>query len=463
MLTSVFDIFTVGIGPSSSHTSGPMRAALAFADGLRTAGVLSGVARLHVELYGSLGATGEGHGTLPAILAGLEGQLPELVRAEDVAGRSSRIARTGALRLLGEHEIYFSSYDDVIMHQRECLPRHPNAMLFRAYDAGGVELAHRIFYSIGGGTLVEEADATGEAPLQGKKAPPYPFTSAAGLLELCHQHELSVSQLMLANETTWCAEADLRARLLGLWRVMRECIERGCRTEGVLPGGLGVRRRAPEFLRSLLATRAHGLYSQIERVSLYALAVAEENAAGGRVVTAPTNGAAGIVPAVLQYYQRTSPVDDTDGVVEFLLAAGAIGMLFRRNASISGAEVGCQGEIGVAASMAAGGLTEVLGGTPMQVETAAEIAMEHHLGLTCDPVDGLVQVPCIERNAAGAVTAITATTLAMHSDGRHVVPLDSVIRTMYETGRDMDCRYKETSRGGLAANVTGLPVSITDC
>jgi L-serine dehydratase len=453
MNVGVFDLFKVGIGPSSSHTVGPMRAARQFAQALADDDVLARTASVRAELFGSLGLTGRGHGTPKAVLLGLEGEAPELVDPDTIEPRLDRIRSSGRLRLLGRHEIAFAERDDLVLHRRRRLPFHTNGMRFSARDADGAELLARTSYSIGGGFVVEGEDAepAGGAALA---APPLPFDTAAELLEHARCTGPGISGVMLENEKARDDETEIRARLLHIWDVMRRCVERGCATEGELPGGLRVRRRAPALSRSLRA-RADGddPLRAMDWVTLYALAVNEENAAGGRVVTAPTNGAAGIVPAVLHYYRHFVPGADDDGTVRFLLAAGAIGALCKRNASISGAEVGCQGEVGSACAMAAAGLAEALGGTPEQVENAAEIGMEHNLGLTCDPVGGLVQIPCIERNALASVKAISAARIALHGDGRHHVSLDTVIRTMRDTGADMKDKYKETARGGLAVNV----------
>ncbi|MGW1677680.1 L-serine ammonia-lyase [Saccharopolyspora sp. NPDC002376] len=447
MAISVFDLFSVGIGPSSSHTVGPMRAAKRFARRLRDAGRLPQVTRVKAELFGSLGATGHGHGSPKAVLLGLEGHSPEVVDPAAVADRVVEIGETGRLCLDGTHEIRFSSDRDLVMHRRRSLPVHPNGMRFTAF-AGDAELDSAVYYSVGGGFVVDE-DATGSDRIKPDETElRLPFRTGMELLERAAESGLSISGVMLANELSWRGEDAVRKELLDIWHVMRECVDNGCRNTGELPGGLKVKRRAAE-LAALLTDQDDPL----EWVTLFALAVNEENAAGGRVVTAPTNGAAGIVPAVLHYYTRFVPGADDDGVVRFLLAAGAVGVLFKENASISGAEVGCQGEVGSACSMAAAGLAEVLGGTPRQVENAAEIAMEHNLGLTCDPIGGLVQIPCIERNAVASVKAITAARMAMRGDGNHFVSLDKVIKTMRETGRDMKVKYKETARGGLAVNV----------
>ncbi|MET8463061.1 L-serine ammonia-lyase [Micromonospora zamorensis] len=453
-MISVFDLFSVGIGPSSSHTVGPMRAARTFVGGLKADGLLSEVARVQAELFGSLGATGHGHGSGPAVLLGLSGESPETVDTDTVGPRVERIRAERRINILSAHEIDFDPDRDLTLHRRRSLPYHPNGMTFAAYDGAGAELRSRTYYSVGGGFVVDEAAAGADRIKPDSTVVRYPFLTGAQLLEVTTRTGLSISEVMLANERSWRSEADIRAGLLEIWRVMRECVERGCERDGVLPGGLKVRRRAAELRRGLEADAGtpDPLHA-MDWVTLFALAVNEENAAGGRVVTAPTNGAAGIIPAVLHYYARFVPGASDDGVVRFLLTAGAIGVLFKENASISGAEVGCQGEVGSACSMAAAGLAEVLGGTPEQVENAAEIGMEHNLGLTCDPVGGLVQIPCIERNAVASIKAITAARLALRGDGVHKVSLDKVIKTMRETGADMKVKYKETARGGLAVNV----------
>ncbi|AYN39302.1 L-serine ammonia-lyase [Streptomyces dangxiongensis] len=452
MAISVFDLFSIGIGPSSSHTVGPMRAAGLFARRLRNEELLGSVAALRCELYGSLGATGHGHGTPKAVLLGLEGDSPRTVDVETADERVESIRRAGRLNVLGEHEIPFSFDDDLVLHRRKALPYHANGMTVRAYDADGAEVLSKTYYSVGGGFVVDEDAVGADRIVLDDTVLKYPFRTGDELLRLTKETGLSISSLMLENERAWRTEEEIRAGLLEIWRVMRECVQRGMSREGILPGGLKVRRRAAVSARQL---RAEGdpLAHAMEWITLYAMAVNEENAAGGRVVTAPTNGAAGIIPAVLHYYINFVPGADEDGVVRFLLAAGAIGMLFKENASISGAEVGCQGEVGSACSMAAGALAEVLGGSPEQVENAAEIGMEHNLGLTCDPVGGLVQIPCIERNGMAAVKAVTAAKMAMRGDGSHKVSLDKVIKTMKETGADMSVKYKETARGGLAVNI----------
>ena len=448
MTISVFDLFSVGIGPSSSHTVGPMRAAEMFTERLRREHRLEGVARVGVELFGSLGATGHGHGSPKAVLLGLEGHRPEEVKPDAVAGRVAEVRATNRLRLGGTHEIGFAVDGDLVMHRRKSLPVHPNGMRFTATDAAGGEVLTSVYYSVGGGFVVDD-DASGEDRIkQDPTVVEHPFSTGAELLARTSEAGLAISEVMFANELAWRDESTVRGELLHIWHVMRECVDNGCARSGELPGGLQVSRRAAALAASLTDQD-----DPAEWVTLFALAVNEENAAGGRVVTAPTNGAAGIVPAVLHYYTRFVPGADDRGVVRFLLAAGAIGVLFKANASISGAEVGCQGEVGSACSMAAAGLAEVLGGTPAQVENAAEIAMEHNLGLTCDPIGGLVQIPCIERNAVASVQAITAARMALRGNGNHFVSLDKVIRTMRETGKDMKVKYKETARGGLAVNV----------
>ncbi|MET7718449.1 L-serine ammonia-lyase [Streptomyces sp. NPDC005407] len=455
MSISVFDLFKVGIGPSSSHTVGPMKAARLFVTALDEDGLLSRAVSVRAELFGSLGATGHGHGSDKAVLLGLEGEDPETVDTDTVDDRVHRIRETGRLRLLGVEEVHFSEPEHLVLHRRRTLPFHPNGMRFQALDHEGGELRTRTYYSVGGGFVVDES-ATGADRIKPDDTPVrLPFRSASELLLRAYESGLPLSGVMLANELSWRSESEVRAGLLRIWTVMRECVDRGCsRVETTLPGRLKVPRRAPQLLRTLDedAQSADPL-KVMDWVNLFALAVNEENASGGRIVTAPTNGAAGIVPAVLHYYTRFVPGADEDGVVRFLLAVGAVGALFKENASISGAEVGCQGEVGSACSMAAAGLAEALGGTPEQVENAAEIGMEHNLGLTCDPVGGLVQIPCIERNAIASVKAINAARMALRGDGTHVVSLDKVIKTMRETGADMKVKYKETSRGGLAVNV----------
>ncbi|WP_159834956.1 L-serine ammonia-lyase [Burkholderia sp. 8Y] len=453
MTISVLDLFKIGIGPSSSHTVGPMRAAAQFAQQLRQNGQLDAVSRVTVDLYGSLGATGKGHGSDKAVLLGLEGASPETVEVDSVDTRIGEIRSGGSLRLAGTRDIAFDVKGDLTFNRR-ALPFHPNGLRFAAFDGSATLVRDETFFSIGGGFIVKEDQpdlAAGQTA-----AVALPFTSGAAMLELCRVRECNVSDLMLEHERAWRTDEQTSRQLLEIWKVMQACVARGCKTDGIMPGPLKVSRRAAALHRALLSRPEESLrdaLTVLDWVTLYALAVNEENAAGGRVVTAPTNGAAGIVPAVLHYYTRFVPGANETQVVRFLLTAGAIAMLYKHNASISGAEVGCQGEVGVACSMAAGALAEVMGGTPEQVENAAEIGMEHNLGLTCDPVGGQVQVPCIERNAMGAVKAISAARMALRNDGKHYVSLDSVIRTMRDTGADMKTKYKETSRGGLALNV----------
>ncbi|SFI92142.1 L-serine ammonia-lyase [Amycolatopsis sacchari] len=443
MAISVFDLFSIGIGPSSSHTVGPMRAARLFVEALGDD--LPRVRRVKAELFGSLGATGFGHGSDRAVLLGLSGETPEDVDTDAVPALVEAIRSSGRLCLGGRQEIRFGEDRDLVMHRRRSLPEHPNGMVFRAY--GEDLLLERTYYSVGGGFVRGEQGVVEDStPL------PHPFTTGGELLALCREEGVPVSEIMLRNELAWRSREEIEAGLLRIWDVMRECVRNGLEHDGVLPGGLKVRRRAKSLHAKLLSEPEDSL-SAMDWVGLYALAVNEENASGGRVVTAPTNGAAGIIPAVLHYYRRFVQGASDAGVVRFLLTAGAIGVILKTTGSISGAEVGCQGEVGSACAMAAAGLAEVLGGSPEQVENAAEIGVEHHLGLTCDPVGGLVQIPCIERNAIGASKAVQAARMALHGDGSHVVTLDKAIKTMRETGADMKVKYKETARGGLAVNV----------
>jgi L-serine dehydratase len=447
MAVSVFDLFSIGIGPSSSHTVGPMRAASRFVHHLVDDGLLSRVARMRIELYGSLGATGAGHGTPGAVMLGLEGCAPETVDPGLARARVEEIRSGGKLLLGGSHTIDFDDAADIVLSLR-AMEFHSNGMVFMALDDDGAVLCRRLYYSVGGGFVVDEHEAESGGPED--VSIPYPFSTAAELVTLATQNDCSIAELTARNEAALGRAPDLRAGLLRIWSAMRECVDAGLNATGTLPGALHVRRRARLLAEKLDADDP--LYA-MDWLTVYALAVNEENAGGGRVVTAPTNGAAGVIPAVLHYYWRFVPGASDDGVVEFLLTAGAIGQLFKANASISGAEVGCQGEVGSACSMAAGGLAAVLGGTPAQVENAAEIGLEHNLGLTCDPVGGLVQIPCIERNAVASVKAITAARMALHGDGTHYVSLDTAIKTMRDTGADMKEKYKETSLGGLALNV----------
>jgi L-serine dehydratase len=446
MAISVFDLFKVGIGPSSSHTVGPMTAARMFALALRSDGLLDSVHRVTVTLYGSLGLTGKGHGSDKAVLLGLEGELPATVDVDAIPQRLDAIKANGVVRLLGERDVGW----DLEFDRKKSLPQHPNGMRFISHNNSGGVLLERVYYSVGGGFVVGESGIQPDTT-----AVPYPFSTGAELLAHTSATGLPISGVMLANEKAFGRTGtEIKNDLADLWRVMRECVQRGCQTDGILPGGLKVPRRAPRLHRQLTCDTSNtDPLKALDWVTLYALAVNEENAAGGRVVTAPTNGAAGIIPAVLHYYDRFVPGASAEAVARFLLTAAAIGVLYKEGASISGAEVGCQGEVGSACSMAAGALTEVLGGTPEQAENAAEIGIEHNLGLTCDPIGGLVQVPCIERNAMGAAKAINAARIALRGDGKHFVSLDKAIRTMRITGLDMHKKYKETSRGGLAVNV----------
>jgi L-serine dehydratase len=457
---SVFDLFKIGIGPSSSHTVGPMRAARLFALRLQHDGLLPRTARVHCELYGSLGATGKGHGSDKAVLLGLAGHEPDSVDVDAIPALLKAVRDSGRLKLAGAHAVDFAEKRDLHFNRRESLPLHANGMRFTAFDAGGAELAGRVYYSVGGGFVIsDEVAADGSrtrAIAPDATVLPLPFRSGDELLAVTQREGLSIAGVMRVNERHWRSDGDIDAGLLKIWQAMQDCVKRGLGHDGTLPGGFRVRRRAAALYRDLTANPEAALRDPLQVldwVNLYALAVNEENAAGGRVVTAPTNGAAGIVPAVLHYYARFVHGATDAGVIDFLLTAAAIGLLYKENASISGAEVGCQGEVGVACSMAAGALCAVLGGTPAQVENAAEIGMEHHLGLTCDPVGGLVQIPCIERNAIASVKAINAARMALHGDGTHHVSLDQVIKTMRETGADMMTKYKETARGGLAVNI----------
>ena len=456
MVCSVFDLFKIGVGPSSSHTMGPMTAACNFVDQLRADGLLDRVARIEVDLYGSLALTGKGHATDRAIMLGLSGERPDRIDPDSAEAMISHIREQKRLTAAGVREIPFEEARHLRFLQRERLPHHSNGMRFTAFDDVGDTLASWVAYSVGGGAIVDESAVARNAPPEGLVDLPFRFSSAEELLFIAEREQLDIAQIARANERAAASDEEINQRLDAIVTAMSACIDRGMASNGILPGGLNVKRRAPALYR-LLTERAERALSDpltvIDWVNLWALAVNEENAAGGKVVTAPTNGAAGIVPAVLRYYQRFTPQSSYDGVHDFLLTAAAIGSLFKENASISGAEVGCQGEVGVACSMAAGGLTAAMGGSPGQVENAAEIGMEHNLGLTCDPVGGLVQVPCIERNAVGAIKAIEASRLALVGDGSHRVSLDQVIETMRKTGLDMNERYKETSLGGLAVNV----------
>jgi L-serine dehydratase len=456
LVTSVFDLFKIGVGPSSSHTMGPMTAGCRFADTLAKKGLLERTERVQADLYGSLALTGKGHATDRAVILGLSGERPDRLDPDAADGIIDRVRSTSRLRLGGAREIGFEESSDLRFLQRERLPHHSNGMRFTAFDSAGSQLESAVYYSTGGGAVIDEAAIARNAPPEGAWDIPFPYRSAEELLAIAERESMTIAEIARANERAAFSEEEIDLRLGELAAAMSRCIDRGIGREGILPGGLKVKRRAPGLYK-LLLERAERTLSDpltvLDWVNLWALAVNEENAAGGRVVTAPTNGAAGIVPAILRYYQRFTPQANEEGVRTFLLTASAVGSLFKENASISGAEVGCQGEVGVACSMAAAGLTAALGGTPAQVENAAEIGMEHNLGLTCDPVGGLVQVPCIERNAVGAIKAIEASRLALVGDGSHRVSLDQVIETMRKTGLDMNERYKETSLGGLAVNV----------
>ncbi|HHF7367020.1 TPA: L-serine ammonia-lyase [Legionella bozemanae] len=455
MNISVFDLFSIGIGPSSSHTVGPMLAANAFLKLLEDKQLMNQVHRVKTELYGSLALTGKGHGTDKAILNGLENKAPETVVPESMVPRMHEIIDSHTLNLAGKKNINFNEATDFLFLQKELLPKHSNGMRFSAFDNQNNLLIAQIYYSIGGGFITTEEDFS--KATEDTNPPPYPFSTAAQLLELCQKNNLTIAELMLINEKTWRSTEDIHKGILAIAKVMNDCIANGCKHDGILPGGLNLKRRAPDLYKKLMNEK--GVKSVFEQsdimnwLNLYAMAVNEENAAGGRIVTAPTNGAAGIIPAVLKYCQHAHDKMSDEDIYTYFLTAAAIGILYKKGASISGAEVGCQGEVGVASSMAAAGLTAVLGGTVAQVENAAEIAMEHHLGMTCDPVLGLVQIPCIERNAMGAVKAVNATRMALIGDGQHQISLDKVIKTMKQTGMDMQSIYKETSMGGLAVNL----------
>jgi len=457
MAISLFDLFKVGIGPSSSHTVGPMVAANQFSHQLKEHGLLGRVAHLKVDLYGSLGATGKGHGTGVAVLMGLEGELPESIDPSSVSARVAQIESASMVRILREHSVALNVSQDLTYHRIDRLEFHANGMVLEAFDENGENLHRATFYSVGGGFIVEEGEQGKVSLVEDTTELPHVFHDAETLVALCRETGKSIADIMLENELAWRTEDEVKQGILSIWSVMKECVQKGIQNEGILPGGLKVKRRAASLYRDLSSKTRMDMITPslgaMDWVNLYALAVNEENAAGGRVVTAPTNGAAGIIPAVLHYYWEFCPRSSEEGVIEFLLTAAAIGLLFKENASISGAEVGCQGEVGSACAMAAAGLAAATGGSPEQIENAAEIGMEHNLGLTCDPIGGLVQVPCIERNAMAAMKAINSATMALRGDGSHYVSLDKVIRTMRETGKDMNDKYKETSRGGLAVNV----------
>ncbi|MFT7017221.1 MAG: L-serine dehydratase [Cellvibrionaceae bacterium] len=455
MSISVFDLFKIGVGPSSSHTVGPMSAACDFVESLVSRHILEKLSRVQICLYGSLSATGKGHATDRAIIMGLMGERPSSIDPSVINTRIDDLLRTEQLTVNQQKSIEFVWQRDMVFLE-EVLPRHPNAMSISAFNGDSL-IYENTYYSIGGGFVVTDEEAQDDKLVLHTSHLPYEFNTAEELLRLCKENKMSISELMLENEKVWRTEADIRSGLCQIWDAMHECVENGLKNDGILPGGLNVKRRAPAFFERLKAVEQNPnvistTLSVMDWVNVYALAVNEENAAGGRVVTAPTNGAAGIIPAVLCYYVKFEPTSSKKHVVDFLLAAGAVGILCKKNASISGAEVGCQGEVGSACAMAAAGLCEVLGGTPLQVENAAEIGLEHNLGLTCDPVGGLVQIPCIERNAIASIKAINAAQMALRGDGEHFISLDKVIRTMRDTGRDMHDKYKETSRGGLAVN-----------
>jgi len=475
--TSLFELFKIGIGPSSSHTVGPMRAALRFARQLASTNLLERTSKVVVDLYGSLALTGHGHGTDRAILLGLSGEAPDTVDPTHIETKLATIRTTHSLNLLARQPISFIEAEHLLFHRNQMYPdpavtTHPNGMCFSAFDAAGTLIAQDIFYSIGGGFILSSAEFEAQQNTQvtTPRTVPYPFRSAAQLLATAEAHNLTIAELLLTNEVALLTdptinrpqtsstesqspEAQIKASILTLWQTMQSCTARGIATEGILPGGLNVRRRAPRLAHRLETEGSKDPLAPLDWVTVYAMAVNEENAAGGRVVTAPTNGAAGVIPAIAHYYMRFTHGANEEGLIRYFLTAAAIGILYKENASISGAEVGCQGEVGVACSMAAGGLVAALNGTNAQVEHAAEIAMEHNLGMTCDPIGGLVQIPCIERNGMGAVKAINAARMAMHETGDHKLSLDQIIATMYQTGLDMQSRYKETSLAGLALNI----------
>ncbi len=453
MTVSVFELFKIGIGPSSSHTVGPMRAGKKFITVVKTQGLLAKATRIHIDLYGSLALTGKGHGTDLAVLLGVEGHLPDEIDPDQVPQMMARIRRENTLNLNSEHTIPFHENTNLIFHYLENLPYHPNGMRFSLYDANNQLLFSETFYSIGGGFIVNDTEIKQHKDHLDPAKIPHPFDTASELLTICKKTGKSIAEIVIENEKTYRTEKEIRTGILKIWDVMQASIERGCRKSGILPGGLKVKRRAHDLYQRLLEQEKQGKRDEMNWINLYALAVNEENAAGGRVVTAPTNGAAGVIPAILNYYVTFSPDANEDGIINFLLTATAIGHLFKEGASISAAEMGCQGEVGVACSMAAGALTAVWGGTPEQIENAAEMGIEHNLGLTCDPIGGLVQIPCIERNTMGSVQAVNCAKLALMGDGTHVVSLDDAIRAMKETGNDMKDKYRETSKGGLAISV----------
>jgi L-serine dehydratase len=456
MSISTFELFKIGIGPSSSHTVGPMRAARQFILDADKEGILKNCHTVKVELYGSLALTGKGHATDIAVMVGLMGEAPDTVDPDRIPFIIADIRYAGALDLAGKHRVHFNESFHLLFHYKETLPHHPNGMRFSLIGQNGKALKTNVYYSVGGGFVVDEASFIQDTTLgDSPQTVPYPFKTAAELLTYCQETDRTIAQVMFENEKVWRSETEIRTGLLNIWQVMKTCIERGCKEDGVLPGGLRVKRRAAQLKKKLLEKEASGSpRDEMNWVNLYALAVNEENAAGGRVVTAPTNGAAGIIPAVLNYYLNFVPHANESGIIDFLLTAGAIGILFKEGASISAAEVGCQGEVGVACSMAAGALCAVMGGSVAQVENAAEIGIEHHLGLTCDPIGGLVQIPCIERNTMGSIQAINSAKLSLMGDGEHFVSLDQAIAAMRQTGHEMSHKYKETALAGLAIAVS---------
>lgn len=468
MKVSVFDLFKIGIGPSSSHTVGPMIAAKYFLDSLMNLGLLGDINTISISLYGSLGATGKGHGSGKAVILGLSGEAPDKVDVNQIPKIISSVIDTKKINLFGNHQISFDYHEDIIFHRKKSLPYHSNGMKFSSYDSKNKKILERIYYSVGGGFVLNDEEMIIPSILKDTEKSPFEFKNGEELLSLCKKNNLSISEIMMLNEKVRFTEKEIRLKLLNIWSVMQESVTKGCNNKGILPGGLKVKRRAADLYKKLKNNNKDTelSLSSMDWVNVYALAVNEENAAGGRVVTAPTNGAAGIIPALLHYYTQfcsSYKRDGEDGIIRFLLTAAAIGIIIKQNASISGAEVGCQGEIGSACAMAAAGLTEVLGGSPKKILNAAEIGIEHNLGLTCDPIGGLVQVPCIERNAMGSIKAINASRLALRGNGEHFVSLDKAILTMRETGKDMLDKYKETSRGGLATQVIEVPVNIVEC
>jgi len=455
MSVSIFELFKIGIGPSSSHTVGPMRAAKQFIDEANQAGLLAQTAKVQVDLYGSLALTGKGHGTDIAIILGLQGEAPDTIDPDQAPFMVAEVRNSEQIKLAGVHTVPFNELANIIFYYHETLPRHPNGMRFVLLDKDGNVLKSHVYYSIGGGFVADDNSFKTDQLVNDSHKVPYAFKTSRELLAHCNAQQKSIAGIMLDNEKIWRSETEIREGLLKIWQVMKDCIERGTKEEGILPGGLKVKRRAAALKAKLIQkeAQANAIKDEMNWINLYALAVNEENAAGGRVVTAPTNGAAGIIPAVINYYLNFSPSASEDGIITFLLTAGAMGILFKEGASISAAEMGCQGEVGVACSMAAAGLCAALGGSVMQVENAAEIGIEHHLGLTCDPIGGLVQIPCIERNTMGSVQAINSAKLALMGDGEHFVSLDQAIAAMRQTGIDMKDKYKETSQGGLAIAV----------